>query len=128
MKYDKHFFVCQNERSDPSKKSCGKEQAQMMVQALRDSVRAIHSDPTASIRVRAQACACLDACADGPTLVVYPEGVWYGGVKPADAHEIVEAHLGDGTPVRRLQIHRPQANDSSAHRPQANDSTEANEQ
>lgn len=113
MKYDKHFFVCQNERSDSSKKSCGKEQAQMMVQALRDSVRALHPDPAAAIRVRAQACACLDACADGPTLVVYPEGVWYGGVKTSDAHEIVKAHLGDGTPVQRLHIHRPQASEQA---------------
>jgi len=105
MKYDKHFFVCQNERSDPTKKSCGKEQAQLLVQALREAIREKITDNSCLVRVRAQACACLDACVEGPTLVVYPDGVWYGGVRSTDAREIVDAHLGNGTPVQRLQIH-----------------------
>lgn len=111
MKYEKHFFVCQNERSDSTKKSCGKEQAQLMVQALRESIREFNCTPGASVCVRAQACACLDACAEGPALVVYPEGVWYGRVQPSDAREIVEAHLKAMTPVTRLQIFRDAAAD-----------------
>jgi (2Fe-2S) ferredoxin len=111
MKYDKHFFVCQNERSDSSKKSCGKEQAQLMVQALRESIREVDCLSCATIRVRAQACACLDACAEGPSLVVYPDGVWYGRIQPSDAREIVEAHLKNLSPVRRLQIFRNPAHD-----------------
>lgn len=113
MKYDKHFFVCQNERSDPTKKSCGKEQAQKMIQALRDSIREVNSASKTSIRVRAQACACLDACVDGPTMVVYPDGIWYGGVQPADARDLVNAHLGGGTPVQRLQIWRGETSDEA---------------
>jgi len=111
MKYDKHFFVCQNERSDASKKSCGKEQAQLMVQALRESIREVNSDQNALVRVRAQACTCLDACSEGPALVVYPDGVWYGRVQPSDAREIVEAHLRNMPAVTRLQIFRNPAPD-----------------
>ncbi len=33
-------------------------------------------------QVRANAAGCLDACAHGPTVVVYPEGVWYGACGP----------------------------------------------
>jgi (2Fe-2S) ferredoxin len=37
-------------------------------------------------------------------VVVYPEAVWYGGVKPADAEEIVAEHLVGGRPVERLRM------------------------
>jgi (2Fe-2S) ferredoxin len=37
-------------------------------------------------------------------MVVYPEGVWYGGVTPADVPEIVDRHLVGGAPVERLVI------------------------
>jgi (2Fe-2S) ferredoxin len=55
---------------------------------------------------RANGSGCLDACEDGPTVVVYPEGVWYGKVKPEDVPEIVESHLVGGRPVERLRIKR----------------------
>jgi (2Fe-2S) ferredoxin len=43
--------------------------------------------------MRANAAGCLDQCERGVTVVVYPEQVWYGGVKPEDVPEIVESHL-----------------------------------
>ena len=36
---------------------------------------------------------CLDQCEKGVSVVVYPEGVWYGHVTPADCDEILEKHL-----------------------------------
>jgi (2Fe-2S) ferredoxin len=35
---------------------------------------------------------CFDLCDHGPIVVVYPEGVWYGGVDERGAREIVERH------------------------------------
>src|SRR3984893_12939965 len=54
--------------------------------------------------VRANKSACLDHCDLGPTVVVYPEAVWYGSVKPEDVDEIIDSHIIGGTPVARLII------------------------
>ena len=45
---------------------------------------------------------CLGPCFEGPTVVVYPEAVWYVGVTPADVPEIVEKHMARGETVERL--------------------------
>lgn len=58
-------------------------------------------------KVRANSAGCLDACEYGPTVVVYPEQVWYGGVTTADVNEIVESHIIGGSPVERLKIKDP---------------------
>jgi (2Fe-2S) ferredoxin len=54
--------------------------------------------------VRAQRAGCLDACDYGPSMVVYPEGVFYGGVKPEDIDGIVNEHILLNKPVQRLII------------------------
>ena len=38
---------------------------------------------------------CLDQCGRGPVMVVYPEGVWYGGVDEQRARAIVSEHFSD---------------------------------
>jgi len=57
--------------------------------------------------VRANKSGCLDACEFGPTLVVYPEGVWYRNVQLQDIDEIVDRHIIGGEPVERLLIPPP---------------------
>ena len=54
--------------------------------------------------IRINRSGCLNACGLGPTVVVYPEGVWYGNVQPGDAAEIFESHLLNGVPVERLRL------------------------
>ncbi len=48
---------------------------------------------------------CLDQCDDGPVVVVYPDGVWYGDVDEEAAREIAEEHVGRGRPVERKILH-----------------------
>ena len=54
--------------------------------------------------VRINKSACLDQCEHGPTLVVYPDAIWYGFVKTDDIEEIVQSHLVGGVPVKRLMM------------------------
>lgn len=55
-------------------------------------------------KVRVNQAGCLDRCEEGPVCVVYPEGVWYTYVDEEDVDEIIESHLVNGKPVKRLQI------------------------
>src|SRR5512137_1142096 len=101
MRFDRHVFVCENRRPDGHPRGCcaatgGAEVKEALKAALK--ARGLQA------RIRANSAGCLDACEQGPAMVVYPEGVWYGHVTPADVPEIVEKHLVGGEPVERLVL------------------------
>ena len=52
--------------------------------------------------VQITTCGSLGLCERGPNMVVYPEGVWYSGVRAEDVREIVDSHFRQGRPVSRL--------------------------
>jgi (2Fe-2S) ferredoxin len=54
--------------------------------------------------IRINKAGCLDQCEHRPVMVVYPEAVWYGHVRPEDVEEIVAEHLAAGRPVERLRL------------------------
>lgn len=75
---------------------------------VRDTLKAeLHRQGLSSV-VRANNAGCLDACAHGPSMVIYPEGIWYGGVKKEDVPEIVARTILRGEVIERLLIHDPQ--------------------
>ncbi|HYG70652.1 MAG TPA: (2Fe-2S) ferredoxin domain-containing protein [Anaeromyxobacteraceae bacterium] len=103
MRFRHHVFVCENRRADGDPRGCCAAKGSLAIRAaFKDELR----KRGLKGQVRANAAGCLDACADGPSVVVYPEGVWYGHVAPEDVPEIVERHLLNGEPVERLRIHR----------------------
>ena len=44
----------------------------------------------------------MGRCGEGPTVAVYPDGVWYRGVREEDAKDLVEEHLLGDRLVARL--------------------------
>jgi (2Fe-2S) ferredoxin len=103
MRFRHHVFVCENRRPDGDPRgSCAAKGSE----AIRAALKAEIARRGLKQEVRANAAGCLDACADGPSVVVYPEGVWYGHVRVEDVPEIVESHLVNGVPVERLRIRR----------------------
>ncbi|MDJ1484400.1 (2Fe-2S) ferredoxin domain-containing protein [Cytophagaceae bacterium YF14B1] len=99
MKFKKHVFICTNQKEAP-KKSCGEANGMALVEEFKKELK----ERGLQIEIRAQRAGCLDACAFGPSLVVYPEGVYYGNVQLTDVKEIVEEHLVADRPVQRLVL------------------------
>ncbi len=54
--------------------------------------------------VRVNQAGCLDRCEFGPTLVIYPEGIWYSPKTREDVDEILRAHLVEGGRAGRLML------------------------
>jgi sirohydrochlorin ferrochelatase/(2Fe-2S) ferredoxin len=52
--------------------------------------------------VRVTRTGCMGRCGEGPTVAVYPDGVWYRGVRAEDAEELVAEHLLGDRLVARL--------------------------
>jgi (2Fe-2S) ferredoxin len=104
FKFQRHLFVCTNRREPGHPKGCCAEKGSETIrEMLKDEIKRLRLQST----VRANIAGCLDACECGPTIVVYPEGVWYGGVKPEDVREIVDRHILKGEVVERLVIPDP---------------------
>lgn len=99
--YEKHIFICVNRR-DPSnpKGSCAAKGSEQ----IRERFKKELAERGLRGRMRANAAGCLDQCARGPSVVVYPEQVWYTVRTSDDVREIVEEHLIGGRPVERLRM------------------------
>lgn len=97
--FQRHVFVCINERPADNPKGCCKALGGVEV---RDRLKLELSRRGLSKLVRANNAGCLDQCEQGVAIVVYPEQVWYGHVTVDDVVEIVEKHLIGGEVVTRL--------------------------
>lgn len=99
--FDKHIFVCCNQRAPGHSRGCcdpdGSEQ-------LRTRLKAELKRHGLGIQVRANKAGCLDQCEVGPTLVIYPQAIWYGGVQDQDVPRIVEKTILNDELIDELVI------------------------
>jgi sirohydrochlorin cobaltochelatase len=87
----KHVLVCGNA-------DCADRGSLTLVEALRRRIK--DSGRRATIRVTRTSC--MGRCGEGPTVAVYPDGIWYRGVRADDADELVREHLLGDRLVARL--------------------------
>lgn len=91
--FERHLFICTNQREPGSARGCCSPDGKGELQKLfKEAIGAAGLKAT----VRANKSGCLDQCEHGPTVVVYPEAVWYGFVQPEDVAEIVQEHIVNG--------------------------------
>jgi (2Fe-2S) ferredoxin len=101
MIYDKHIFICTNQRAaGAQRKSCGEAHGMEIVDAFKKKLKELNLP----IKLRAQKSGCLDICDFGQTLVVYPEGIFYVGVELSDVDEIIHEHIINDRIVERLRL------------------------
>lgn len=100
MVFDIHIFVCTNQRTGTDRLSCGEAHGLDLVTEFKKQTKDLNTNLT----IRAQRAGCLGICDFGPTVVIYPEGVFYVGVKKSDVNEIIESHILNKKPVERLLL------------------------
>lgn len=98
MRYDKHIFICTNQRAANEKLSCGENHGLDLVAEFKKQIK----DLGVNLSLRVNKSGCLGICYFGPTVAVYPEGIFYVGVKRDDVKEIIESHIINNKPVERL--------------------------
>jgi (2Fe-2S) ferredoxin len=100
-KFEKHIFVCGNQRPPGHPRGCCDPEGKAALQKLfKQKLKERGLKGT----VRANQSGCLDQCEHGPNLVVYPDAIWYGRVSAADVDEIIDSHIVGGKPVARLML------------------------
>ena len=96
-----HIFVCCNQRSPGHARGCCDPDGS---EALRNLFKSEVKKRGLNPLVRANKAGCLDQCELGPTVVIYPEGIWYGGVKPEDVPRILDETVVQGKVIEELVI------------------------
>jgi len=103
QRFERHIFVCTNQRpSQDPRGCCGAKGSEALRLLFKEEIKKAGLKG----KVRANAAGCLDYCAMGPTVVVYPEGTWYFIDTPDDVKEIVQRHIIEGKIVDRLRMPR----------------------
>jgi len=96
-----HVFVCTSSRINGTQKGyCHSNASSEIVTNFLEAIE--ENDISDTVMVTNTGC--LGLCNDGPIVIVYPEGTWYGKVTPDDVEEIVESHIINGNIVKRLEI------------------------
>ncbi len=101
FKYTHHIFICVNQRpAGHPKGDCSSKQSRAVFQKFQEETEKRQLWD----RVAVSGTTCLGPCATGPSVVIYPEGIWYGKVGVQDVEEIMDQHVVGGKPVERLLL------------------------
>ena len=96
-----HIFICCNQREPGHSRGCCDPNGG---EALRNAFKNELKKRKLGLCVRANMAGCLDQCELGPTVVIYPQAVWYGSVQLADVSRIIDETIVGGRIIQDLLI------------------------
>lgn len=98
---EKHVLVCaQNRPPGHPRPSCGQKHSTDVAEEFYWQLQ----QRQLFDKVLVSTTSCLGPCSEGPSVLVYPEGVMYRGVSKEDVAVIFEEHLQNDQPVERLRM------------------------
>jgi (2Fe-2S) ferredoxin len=104
--YVRQLFVCINNRNGESV-SCGYSGSEEMIEELKK----VCKERNLKGKIRAAKSGCLDLCAFGPNIMIWPEGIWFMKVAKEDIPQIVDTYLkleeADKKPASAAQGEQP---------------------
>src|SRR5215204_4104896 len=98
MFYKTHVFFCCNQKAE-GRKCCQDANAHEMRDYAKDRLKKLKLQD-----VRINISGYLGRCAEGPVIVIYPEGVWYTYCNKADIDAIIDEHVLKGKIVESLLL------------------------
>ena len=95
-----HIFVCSSSRVNGQQKGfCHSKDSVGLIGHFLEEI----TDREQEDEIMVTNTGCLSLCNKGPIVIIYPEGIWYGGVNGNDVEDILDA-LENGEALERLEI------------------------
>ncbi len=99
--FTSHIFICGNQREPQHPRGCcDPDGSEVLRNAFKTEVAKRKLGPL----VRANKAGCLEQCEMGPTVVIYPQGIWYGRVQLSDVARILDETVIAGRILEDLLI------------------------
>lgn len=96
-----HVFICTSCRLGGTQNGvCAKKGSPDLLMALMQEVE--DRDLTSDVMINNTGC--FGICQNGPVMVVYPQGTWYGNLDEDAILKICEEHFEQGNPVEEYMI------------------------
>jgi (2Fe-2S) ferredoxin len=94
------FFCCHNRTN--GREFCNEKGAESLKKYAKQKINSLKLE--SKIKIRVNLAGCMNRCAEGPILVIYPEGTWYTFIDESDIDEIIQSHIINGIKVERLEL------------------------
>ena len=94
------FFCCHNRTN--GREFCNEKGAELLKKYAKQKINSLELE--SKIKIRVNLAGCMNRCAEGPVLVIYPEGTWYTFIDESDIDEIIQSHIINGIKVERLEL------------------------
>lgn len=96
-----HIFVCTSCRPDGTQKGfCANKESSKLIRKFMEEIE----DRDLSGDCMVTNTGCFGICSRGPVAVVYPQGIWYGGLTEEAVEKIVEEHIENGGIAEEYRI------------------------